>query len=269
MPGLEGVPVLITRPEPQASAWARILSEQGAQPLPVPMMELRALTEPNDIQAIKNCVLDYDLYQNAVFVSQNAAAYALDWLDNYWPQLPLGIRYFAVGERTARALRDRGIEVTALQRDGAMDSEALLEAPELQSNSVANQRIVIFRGQGGRGLMGQELTQRGALVSYCELYRRCLPDNAAERLDSALAGAGNWRQELLVAVHSGETLDNYKTVLDQISHRALAEELLHRPLVVPGRRVSQRARELGFTRVITAGNATDTSMLAALKADHP
>ncbi|WP_341936939.1 uroporphyrinogen-III synthase [Marinimicrobium sp. C2-29] len=263
MAGLEGLRVLITRPEPQAQAWARTLAGQGAEPIAVPMMALEALTEPAEKQAIKNIILDFDLYQKAIFVSQNAVAYALEWLEDYWPQLPIGIEYFAVGERTAEALREHGIEVTALQSRGAMNSEALLRSAPLQQEQVEEQRIVIFRGRGGRGILGETLQTRGARVHYCELYQRVVPTGAAERLDRALTDAS--AEPLIVALHSGETLENYAQTLAQLPIDGPARRTLARaPILVPGERVAQQAKTLGFTRVFIAENATDPSMLDAL-----
>lgn len=260
MSALTGLQVLVTRPEPQAGRWADQLKALGAVPLVAPMMTLDAVSEPAAKQAVKACIMDFDLYQKAIFVSQNAVAHAFDWLDHYWPQLPMGVEYYGVGERTARALADENVEVTAWQSRGAMNSEALLEAPELQN--VAEQRIVIFRGVGGRGLLGQTLSERGARVDYCELYERRRPSDAVERLHKALAQRPASR--LIVALHSAETLDNYHWAR---RHSTDARDALAQaPLLVPGERVAQHARALGYRRLAVAENATDPSMLEALQA---
>lgn len=263
MPALDGLEVLVTRPEAQGQEWAATLSELGAQPVVVPLMELRPLDAPEDKQAIKHCILDFDLYQKAIFVSRNAVSYALQWLDDYWPQLPMGIEYFGVGERTAQALLEHQLPVTALQREGAMNSEALLEAPALQAEAVRHQRIVIFRGRGGRGVMAEVLESRGARVDYCELYQRRCPPGATQALARALAD--DTGRPLFVALHSGETLDNYAQTLAQLGpDTPAAKRLSQAVLLVPGERVTQQAQALGFTRVLSAENATDSGMLAAL-----
>lgn len=266
MTPLAGLTVLVTRPEPQASRWAEELRARGATPLMAPMMTLEAVSDSAARQAVKNCVMDFDRYQKAIFVSQNAVAHAFEWLDQYWPQLPLGVEYFGVGERTANALAEQGVRVTAWQSSGAMNSEALLAAPALRD--VAEQRIVIFRGVGGRGLMGDTLRARGAQVDYCELYERHSPTNARERLAAALTDAGQRAERsLIVALHSAETLDNYHEArLRLVKDSTAAQRLAAAPLLVPGERVAQHAAKLGYSRIVTAENATDPAMLAALDA---
>ncbi len=257
---LTGLQVLVTRPEAQAKAWARSLEAQGARVGMAPLMALEPVTDAAAKQAIKQCILDFDRYQKAIFVSQNAVAYAFDWLEDYWPQLPIRVEYYGVGERTARALETRQVPVTAWQSDGPMNSEALLTAPELQS--VADQRIVIFRGVGGRGVMAETLRERGARVDYCELYERHCPADAASTLSRALDNFPE--RPVIVALHSGETLDNYHQIQRQLSPAHL-RRLAEASLLVPGERVAERARTLGYPRVLKAENATDPSMLAALK----
>ena len=260
---LAGLAVLVTRPQPSAEAWAQKLKAKGAQPLIAPMMELLPIDDPNGRRAIKQRILDFDRYHKAIFVSQNAVAHGLDWLEAYWPQLPMGIDYFAVGQSTARALEDHGLRVMALQNTGAMNSEALLEAPELDAEAVKHQRIVIFRGRGGRGILGQVLGERGAQVDYCELYHRQLPPQAPEQLLSA--SRQQVSSPLVVALHSGEALDNYTRTLSRLPPGEPGLNRLRQArLLVPSDRLADQASALGYRWLIRAENATDDAMEAAL-----
>ncbi|WP_232522327.1 uroporphyrinogen-III synthase [Marinimicrobium alkaliphilum] len=262
---LSGYRVLVTRPLAQAEPWCEQLRACGADAVAVPVLALAPVTGADQCQAIKQRIMDFDLYQKAIFVSRNAVHYAFEWLEDFWPQLPMGIEYYAVGDATARALADHGVAVSALTaaQSGAMTSETLLAAPDLQA--VTGQKIVIFRGCGGRGAMAEILRERGAQVDYCELYERLLPEGTAQALARALPPEG----ETLVTVHSGESLTNLVTVLNGLTtspdSATLAQYLWRQPLVVPGNRVAGLAREAGFDRVIMAENATDPAMFAALE----
>lgn len=258
--------LLITRPLPQAEPWAQALLSQGIQSRCLPVLAMEPLSDPAGVQAIKDRIANIDLYQKVIVVSRNAVEFAMTWLDAWWPQLPTGIQWFAVGKTTARALEACGLTVSALEHtlEGAMTSETLLVADELQQ--VAGEKIVIFRGQGGRGHMGEILRARGAQVDYCELYRRVIPAGAAAALADVLCSDG-WRPDV-VAVHSGESLQHWVQVLDEAAaltgEPGLADTFRQRGLLVPGERVAALAAAAGFQQLLVAENATDQAMTRAL-----
>jgi uroporphyrinogen-III synthase len=206
------------------------------------------------------------LYSKAIFVSQNAVEHAFEWIENYWPQLPIGIDFFAVGEATAQQIAAQGARVTDLAQtqSGAMTSETLLQSPGLQN--VAGEKIIIFRGVGGRPHLGETLKARGALVDYCELYERRLPGDAVEQFAS-LMQKNAVKKNCVVVIHSGEALENLQQVLQQMPKQALQSEksLIEKiVLLVPSERVLELAKNTGFTHVYAAQNATDASMLQGL-----
>ena len=264
---LQGVRVIVTRPQKQAEIWCDQLHDLGAVCACVPMLELEPVRTAEQIQAVKNVVLNFDLYQKAIFVSQNAVDFALQWLEDYWPQLPAGIEYFAVGETTAKYLQNYGLPVSALTHatSGAMNSESLLQAEKLQQ--VKGEKIVIFRGCGGRGKMAEVLHERGAEVTFCELYQRLIPALAAQQLQAAFECVESFNLRQVIALHSGESLQNFLHLLEKVSvanSPLPSEKIMQLPVLVPGQRVAQLAQAAGFTRIIVAENATDQAMSAAL-----
>lgn len=253
---LQGLRVLITRPEAQADHWQQLLAAAGADTVRVPLMRIVPIEadQKEAYQAIKNIVLDVWRYQHGMFVSQNAARIGLEWLEQYWPQMPADLHFYAVGSATGDYIREAGYPATVAS--GSMNTEALLEIwPE---EDMSGQRVVIFRGRGGRPLLAETLRQRGAQVDFCELYERQFPaDGVPETLK-----ARNWGQAGdVVSVHSGETLSNWHSIV-VTSGQAGWKQL---PLLVPGERVAELARQQGFTRIVTAENASDACMLATLQ----
>lgn len=221
----------------------------------VPLLSIEPVREPAAVQAVKELILNFDQFQKVIFVSLNAVEAAFAWLTDYWPQLPQGVQYFAVGRRTAEQADQWGITVN--QPDQTMDSDALLAMPELQS--VWGEKILICRGRGGLPRLGEVLHQRGAIVRYCELYERCLPPDAQQQVASILQrNAGDTRKHI-IPLFSGETLQNLLDVLQN-----LAFDPQHLEVIVPGRRVAGLAQSLGYGKVICAYNASESSMLEAL-----
>lgn len=260
--------VVITRLAAQAEAWASALHTQGFATRRLPLIELRGLVDEAQRQAAKNKILDFDLYQKVIFVSQNAVDYGMSWLDDYWPQLPIGIDYFAVGATTAKKLADYGLKVTdlAVSETGGMTSEDLLQAPQLQA--VQGDKILIVRGLGGRGHLAETLRQRGASVDFCEVYERLLPAAAATELQALITDMAAEREtRFILALHSGESLQNILALvatLDSGLQASINKTLRALPVLVPSERIAALAVAEGFSQVISADNATDQAMSAAL-----
>lgn len=251
--------VLATRPQAQNGRWIETLQSNGFRVADTPMMAIEPVSDPDGVQSIKNIIVDFDQFHKVIFVSQNAVEQTFNWLDQYWPQMPVGVDFFAVGEKTGQAVTDRNVSV----RCGgvAMNSESLLSLPEL--NDVWGQRILICRGQGGRPLMGEVLHERGAFVHYLELYRRAVPAHAEEQLRAAISQMQPGAAVALVApVFSGETLGH----LDDLMARVGSEAKARMGLIVPGERVKQQALQLGYSQINVALNASSEAMLQALKA---
>ncbi|WP_331352022.1 uroporphyrinogen-III synthase [Cellvibrio sp. UBA7671] len=259
--------VVITRPEAQAAIWHEQLQTLGFNCARLNLLEISPVVDDDKIRAIKNKILDFDLYQKVIFVSQNAVEYGMDWLEDYWPQLPMGIDYFAVGATTAKKLASYGVAVQdlAVSASGGMTSEDLLSAEHLQD--VDGEKILIFRGCGGRGHLAEELRKRGAWVDYCELYERGLPMAAREQLGQLLAATGSSAAQIVLSLHSGESLHNLVGLLAQLpsTQQERACAWMHNNLLlVPSQRIVEAAQVAGFKRIICAENATDNAMTAAL-----
>src|SRR5690606_24015304 len=179
-PPLQGLRVLLTRPHPHNDNLQAALTANGAETRSLPLLAIESVAET---PALRQSLMNLDLYQAIVVVSPNAAHLGLERIEQYWPQLPVGLDWLAVGKGTANQLAQAGIR--ALVPDDGHDSEALLRRPRLQE--VAGQRVLILRGQGGRELLSETLRARGARVDYAELYRRSPPALEAAQVQGLFA----------------------------------------------------------------------------------
>jgi uroporphyrinogen-III synthase len=192
-----------------------------------------------------------------IFVSANAVRYGMTWVTDYWPRLPAGIEWYAVGEVTAALLASYDVPVSSPSRD--MSSEGLLELASLQT--VRDESILIVRGQGGRTHLQRELQRRGARVDELACYRRKCP----ELPPGALAGLLEESGIQLILISSGEGLAN---LLALLSPRETTK-FTHIALLVPSQRVAAQAAAAGFDHVVVADNASDAAMLRAVEAFTP
>lgn len=248
---LNGLGVLVTRPEPQADGLCRLIEQHGGKPIRCPTLHIRPPHDPAAAQAALDHLATADL---AIFTSVNAVAGILPWLQSHggWPAR---LELAAIGQATARALRQHGA-TTILQPAAGFTSEALLELPRCQQ--VADQRIVLVCGEGGRTLLVDTLRARGVHLIRAEVYRRERPT-----LDAAALQAGWARGEIgAVTATSGESLMNLFALLDADGQDYLRAS----PLIVVSARIQQLAATLGCRRLHCARDASDAAILAALLA---
>jgi len=241
--------VLVTRPQQQATALCEQLQHAGFTPVVCPLLEIEPIEQPDSRS--RQILLALDNFQHLIFVSSNAVRLGMQWIEGYWPQLPAGLGWYTVGEASARELEGYGPKV--LRPEQGMTSEDLLALPSLQS--IAGDKVLIVKGEGGRGPLRQTLTSRGARVELLSAYRRLCPALAAGELAAQIRDS-NCQAVLL---SSGEGLRNMVSLL---SDKEL-QQIRTLAVIVPGARVAAMASELGFQRVIQAANASDEAMTAA------
>lgn len=239
---LTGLGVLVTRPAHQAESLCRLIAENGGRPLAFPAMEILPPTDPEAAQTLLS--RHWDL---AIYISPNAVRFAPE-LTGDFPKASLAA---AVGKGSAGAMRAAGVPVELVPE--RFDSEGLLTLPEL--NHVAGRRILIIRGEGGRGLLGDTLTQRGAAVSYAEVYRRAIPQTDPRPL------LARWKEDVQVVITtSSDVLKNLATLLGDDGAARLSET----PLLVISERMVPVAERLKIKRIIRADGADDASLVKAL-----
>lgn len=243
--------VLVTRPEGQAGPLCARLRELGWSPVHVPLISLEPLRPLPASQ--RQLVLDLDRYQHVIFISANAVRFGMEVIADYWPQLPLGIQWYAVGDSTASALAEWGIDAATPGRE--MTSEGLLKLPGLLE--PRDERVLLIKGEGGRDVLATTLARRGARVDALRCYRRGPADLTPEKLFSTL----DEHAIHVVMISSGEGLAN----LLALPGVAESSSLGGMAWVLPSQRVAEAALQAGLEQCVVAENASDAAMLEALE----
>ncbi|MBL3589640.1 MAG: uroporphyrinogen-III synthase [gamma proteobacterium endosymbiont of Lamellibrachia anaximandri] len=243
---LRGIGVLVTRPERQAGGLCERIEASGGMALPFPAIRI----DPTEDAAAAQLLLSMVAGDTLIFVSPNAVTFGLQLLDG--ERLPDGIRLAAVGKGTARVLMQAGYPPDVVPPT-RFDSEGLLATPELQQ--IVGRRIVIVRGVGGRALLGETLKQRGAEVSYAEVYRRQRPV-----VDVAPMLAGWPRRVQVVTATSNDILTNLAALLGDAGRQRLCLT----PLLVISPRMVEEAQRMGFEQIVLADGADDESIVRRL-----
>jgi uroporphyrinogen-III synthase len=232
---LRGKNIVVTRPAHQAQGLASLISAAGGDAILFPVIEIRDVEDPRALHAVIDRLHEFDL---AVFISPNAVAKALTAITAR-RALPRQLAVAAIGPGSVKALARFGVD-EVIAPAGRFDSEALLELPQLAR--LRGKRVVVFRGEGGRELLGDSLQARGALVEYAQCYRREKPETDPAPLIDA------WQRNGLSAI-TVTSSEGLRHLFDLVGTAGQAP-LVKTPLFAPHPRIAQAARELGFATVI-------------------
>lgn len=231
---LSGTRILVTRPDDQSGELVAAIEAAGGTAIRFPVLCI----VPRDAAADAGGIERPDI---VVFVSRNAVVHGLGYVRD------LGAAIAAVGPATASAIEAAGVRVDILPT-GAFDSEHLLDSAELRD--VAGKQVLIVRGESGRELIADTLTERGATVRYLPVYRRKRNELPGARIRAVADDLVASRIDA-ITVMSVETLQALLALLPGEARAALAGT----PLVAPGDRVIQTASELvpGMPAIRAAG----------------
>jgi len=239
---LDKLSVLVTRPAHQAERFCRLIENAGGAAIRFPVIAIVAVGDNPELTQQLTQLSQCDI---AIFISANAVQYALPQLAD---RLPTHLKVVAVGNKTAATLRAHSINVSLLPKQG-FNTEALLASPLL--HAVQGKQIAIIRGVGGRELLAETLSQRGATITYIEVYKRVLPEHTLTALNDC-------QNCDIIAVTSQQGLRNLVALCNN------EKWLFNTALVSNSQRTAELARELGFRNDIVISPEPDDEAMASV-----
>lgn len=269
--------ILVTRPQPQADAWARALVDAGfdAQALP-----LIAIGPPADEGRVADAWRHLARHTAVMFVSPAAAegffrlrpqdastVYAAPW--------PASCHAAAPGPGTGRVLLGLGVPSSQLVMPAAdaeqFDSESLWPqlAPLFPTDGRARSLLIVGGGDAdqpvrGRTWLAERLRERGATVELLAAYRRGPADLSAVQA-AVLTRAAAEPASHAWLLSSSESIDHLQTALQQ---RGLPPPDAAWQAWCTHPRIADRARQAGFGRIgMSRPDLADVT--AALRAGQP
>jgi len=184
---LFGKRVLVTRTRQQASVLSRLLSQQGAEPIELPTLELVPRDDPRRLGRALDA-LARDRYQWVVFTSANG-------VDIFFRRLReagrdarafAGARVCAIGPGTAAALAAHGLRADLVPEEFVAESVVEALRPHLRPGN----RVLVPRAESARPELVEGLRSCGAEVAEVTLYHAAVPKEApAEALEMLRRGA--------------------------------------------------------------------------------
>jgi uroporphyrinogen-III synthase len=250
MPGrsLDGRSIVVTRPPGEATELAGMLEERGARVLLAPAIEL--VGAPSGVLDRATESLASGEFVWIVFTSAAGVEAIVGRMEAKGVGLGSRVQVAAVGEGTAKALRDRGLEPALVPT--TFTTEALARAMPKGSG-----RVLLARADLASGELESSLTRKGWTPVRVDAYRTRLVRRLPKPVDQAL------REGRVDAV----TFTSASTVLGfaAASSAPLASAPRRPRVVCIGPVTAKAARDAGFTVDVEARPHTIEGVVAALE----
>lgn len=234
-PSLNGLKVLVTRPQQQARSLCDSITTAGGIAIAFPVVNIELISVGNETSM---AIINQDMI---IFISRNAVNYFMTGLKTL---LADDVQLVAVGAGTAATMLQHGLRVD-IQAPSPAGSESLLAMSELKN--VKDKSVLIVRGEGGRELLADTLITRGANIRYIEVYRRSLPS-------PSMAAVGQAKLADCIIITSIAGLDNLCQLIN-------VEEIVHKWLIVISERIKEYAKKLGFEQCVVVTDASDAALM--------
>lgn len=234
-------PVVInTRPVERAAPLTNHLQAAGFSVVDIPMLSLEARPTTEQDMALMRQWFAGD-YQALVIVSPTAAASGLAvWQaleherqaqlaevnnsaqkDVSFKGLTAPSHLIAVGEATAAVLNDAKLDATNYQvlQPLIANNEGMLAMPEIDSLQ-AGDKLLVWRGLGGRRLLVNTLQARGVHIDSIAWYERKMPNDAMAQYKEWYAQYLSQKSEQprpIVIVSSGTAFEHWQAIVTEVA----------------------------------------------------
>jgi uroporphyrinogen-III synthase len=235
------VRLLLTRPEPDAERTAAALRLHGHDVVSAPLTRIEPIADaPLGAGA------------SAILITSANAASAITAHTEYAKLL--GLPVFAVGQRSAQAMRAAGFD-DVTSADGDVGDLARTVARRVEPGA----RLIYFAGEDRAGDLGGDLRARGFDVRTSVVYRAVivtrLPDAATEALSNGIEG---------VLHFSRSAAEAYMTAA---SGADLLESALQPAHFCLSNRVAEPLARAGAKTIHIAPRPTEAALIALISAN--
>lgn len=164
---LYGRRIAITRMREQSSRLSRLLTEAGADVIPLPLIRVQPAVDRENAAEV---FADLGHYDWLIFTSGNGVKHFFDLFFRAFDDIrSLGfLRIAAVGDATARELRKLNLRADVVPRRSS--AESLAEAMADHEN-LENLQILVVTGNRNRKTLTRRLEDERAIVDTLQVYR--------------------------------------------------------------------------------------------------
>ena len=251
---LKGVKVLVTRPAHQNQKLYDQVRAHWGEPVVCPLIKIEPTYAHEALLTVLTRIDDIDI---AIFVSTNAVTHGLGALRSQGQTLSELTQVFAVGATTALMLQAADIRVDGVP-SGLSGANGLRALPTFRN--VSNQRVVVFRGNGGESSLLEWLKNEGARVFVAETYRRAMPIE----INPAVIELCQQATIDVITLTSVTSVEHLFALLPDNTHRMLKNATV----VTLSQRIARYCESQGFQGAILVADAANDQALVETIVQH-
>ena len=241
---LQGKRIVVTRNEPQASAFARDIQARGGVPIIAPLIRIACTYDREKIKTLQT-------YEWIIFTSANGVrCFHKALQENDAGDVMKRARIATVGSKTAAALHVFGRQADFIP--SVYDAKTM--APEFVASQQPTGKVLIVHGRLSGTILQEDFQAAGIAFDCLEVYATLQNEEERPRLKEVT------HQEIdVITFMSPSTVDAW---MNMIPH----PETFHEKIVVCiGSTTQKRARERGFTNVYVPEVFTAEGMLTCME----
>lgn len=192
--------ILITRPRAQADDFAEKLRAAGFEPIFFPVIEIRPIEEN---VALQRALEKLNCYEWVIFTSVNAVDVVFE---NYSPLLleeGLGVRFAAIGPKTAEALQARGVT------PDFVPDEYVAEAIPPGLGDLKGKWVLLPRAEIARKALPEAIANAGGITHEIAVYKTLPVQPDPDSIAALKSGVD------VVALTSPSTVQNFVAITRQ------------------------------------------------------
>ena len=247
---LSGKTILVTRPKDQSGEVVKLLEQLGAAVVVFPTIEI---VPPRSWEDCDGAIAKLEAYDGIVITSINAVEKFFSRLEgqrNGGLSVLSQKKFYAVGEKTRKALTDR--KVSVVHQPGVQDAKQMAIA--FTKADVAGKRFLFPKGNLAGDVVSFALREHGAIVDEVIVYETTQPSSA----DALTLTKRLTQKEIdLVTFFSPSSVSNFLAMipLDLIAQQTIA---------VIGHTTEAAAKNLSVPVHVVAEQSTSAGLVASI-----
>jgi uroporphyrinogen-III synthase len=240
--------VLITRPRTQADEFAEKLRSAGFEPIFFPVIKIQSIE--NNV-ALERALEKLNCYEWLVFTSVNAVGVVFDEYSVFFLKENAGMKFAAIGPKTAEALRKYSIEPDFIPEEYV--AEAIL--PGL--GNLQGKWVLLPRAEIARKALPEAIVDAGGIAHEIAVYKTLPTEPDPEGIIALKSGVD------VVTLTSPSTVQNFVAICKQNGLDPL--NLPNNPLFACiGPITEQAAKEEGLVKLVVAKEYTTEGLLEVI-----